>query len=137
MAEHHGSTVAVAALALLRRLRGPCGLGVPQCDRLEAMLETAADEGRILAKASKALWISCREAKEALLRCRASDGDEAARLERQRVIGMLEDVVRGLAETDALRVGWLASAVAEVMSQPPKGGGGPDGVLPFDRKKGS
>lgn len=109
------------ARRFLLSARGPGGLGAAQCDQLAALLETAAVEARVLAKACTALGKAAGEAKEALLRCRAPEGDQAAYQERQRVVGMLEDMVRGLADTDALRARWLAQALADTAKLPPHG----------------
>lgn len=128
------ANVASAALLFLLRARGPGGLGAEQCERLAALLETAETEARVLSKASEALGAAAEAAKEILLRCRAPDTDPGAYPERQRVIGLLEDLVRGLADTNGLRVQWLAQAVADTMKLPPPGG--KPGVLKWRPGKG-
>jgi hypothetical protein len=127
------ATVAEVALMLLNRRRGHGGLGARQCEELAQLMTTAADEARILSKSGAATAAALREAKEALLRCRAPTGDSAAHDERQRVIGLLEDMLRGLAETEGIRVQWLAVAVAAVAGPSPS----PDKprTLPFNRNR--
>jgi len=127
------STVTDAALAYLLRARGPGGLGARQCEELEALLGKAGQESRLLVKASAACGAALATAKAALLVCRAPDGNRAARDERQRSIGMLEDLAQGLAATDAERLLMLADAVALVCRTPQ--GFKPQGTLPFKGKK--
>lgn len=116
------ANIATAGRQFLLRARGPGGLGAKQCDALAALLETAETEARVLSKASEALGGAAGQAKEILLRCRAPDTDPGAYDERQRVIGLLEDLVRGLADTNGLRVLWLSQAAAEALKLPPPDG---------------
>lgn len=127
-------TVADAALRFLEDRRGAGGLTAAHCDELAEMMHTAADESRVLAKQGEALGVALEAAKEVLLRCRAPEGDRAAYDERQRVIGMTEDMIRGTADTAGLRVRWLALAVAKVRgTAPPDRPTTNEGVVPFGR----
>lgn len=128
------STVTDAALSYLLKARGSGGLGARQCEELAALLGKAGQESRLLAKASKACGAALATAKAALLACRAPDGDRVAYDNRQRAIGMLEDLAQGLAATDAERLRMLADAVA-LVCRTPQGHVDRVGTLPFRGKK--
>lgn len=137
MATDPRPTVAEAARDFLTRNRSIDGLGHRECGRLAALLQTATDESRILAKSARALSVALAASKEALLRCHAPQGDLETHAERQRVLGMIEDMQRGLVETDALRLRWIAAALAGSLGVPPEPPAGEDlgsGVLPFWRR---
>lgn len=129
------ATLPAMVLEFLKRARRmDGGLDGNPCDVLVAMLETAQTESRITAKSVQVLTNVCLEAKEALLRSRSPEGDEDARLLRLRVMGSLDDVMRGAADTDGLRLRWRAQVLAEVTKLPPAGRER-RAVLKFERKE--